>query len=362
MTEKINSLLRSLTPFSSSSELIIGLDIGSFAIKICEMNSSGDKLKLQSLGSCRLPGGVIEDGELADPETAAEAISSLLNNLKIKNRKVGISVSGYSVILKKINLAVMGDTELEEHIYSEAEQYIPFDINDVYLDFHNLHTNTETESRTDIMLVAAKKEVVDGYLQMLEDLNLKPVLVDVDAFALENSYEVNFGSNENITLVDIGSEKISINIISRGSSLFARDAAMGGRHLTEEIQVRLGLDFDLAERLKTGEEEAGEHREVLAEIINENAITWLMEIQKALDFHQANFPESALDKIVLSGGGARIKNLDQLLARETGLRVEIFNPFTTCMVDPGRIDQKYLDDIAPEMAIAMGLASRPAPF
>lgn len=362
MTGKINSLLGRLSPFSPSPALIVGLDIGSFAIKICEMKSSGGKLHLQSLGSCRLPGGVIEDGELTDPEKTAEAITSLLANLKIKNRKVGISVSGYSVILKKINLAVMGEAELENHIYSEAEQYIPFDINDVYLDFHNLHTNTETDNRTDIMLVAAKKDVVDGYLQMLEGLNLKPVLVDVDAFALENSYEVNSGSSENVTLVDIGSEKISINIVSRGSSLFARDAAMGGRHLTEEIQVRLGLDFHQAEKLKTGEEEAGEHQALLAEIINENAIAWLMEIQKALDFHQTNFPESSLDKIVLSGGGSRIKGLNSLLARETGLEVEIFNPFATCMVDSGRIDQEYLDYIAPEMAIAMGLASRPAPF
>ncbi|MCK5193018.1 MAG: type IV pilus assembly protein PilM [Desulfobulbaceae bacterium] len=342
--------------------LTIGLDIGSHAVKICELKDTKSGLQLISLGSARLPEGAVDDGELRDPDAVALTIKALMKNLKIKSKKVGISISGYSVILKKINLAVMGDTELEEHIQSEAEQYIPFDISEVYLDFQDLKTGSEDEGRTDVMLVAAKKDVVDIYLDMLKSIGLKTVLVDVDAFALENSFEVTSGQEGNILLVDIGSSKMNINIISGGASLFARDIAFGSRQLTELIQDKFDLSFEDAEALKTGAAEPGDNQEDLEEIFVSTTTQWALEIKKAIDFYNSNFPESPLVKLVLSGGGARVKGLDTFFAEDTGIPVEVFNPFISVTADDKKIDPDYLQYIAPEMAISMGLATRPVPF
>lgn len=349
-------------PFVKKQHLTVGLDIGSYAVKVCELKESGNTYKLLSLGSARLPADAVEDGELRDPESVAQVVKKLFDNLKIKCRKVGISISGYSVILKKINLAVMSEKELEEHIYAEAEQYIPFDLSDVYLDFQDLKTNSEEEERTDVMLVAAKKEVVDGYLEMLQSIGLKTVLVDVDAFALENSYEANFGQEGNVVLVDIGSSKMNINIISEGASLFARDVVLGSRQLTEQIHEKIEVAMEDAESIKVGALAAGEHQQEVEETFLNTTTQWIMEIKKAIDFYNSNFPDNPLTKIVLSGGGAKVKGLPRFFSDETGLPVELFNPFTNIRLNENKIDTAYLRRIAPEMAISMGLATRPTPL
>ncbi len=349
-------------PFVQKQTLAVGLDIGSHAVKVCEMHDGGDGLELISLGSALLPAGSVEDGELQDPEAVAEVITSLVKNLNITGKKVAISISGYSVIMKKVNLAVMTETELAEHIQTEAEQYIPFDIEEVYLDFQDLKTNSETEDRTDVMLVAAKKDVVDGYLDMLKSVGLKTVVVDVDAFALENSYEANYGSEGTILLADIGSSKMNINIISDGTSIFARDIMMGSRQLTEDIQARFGLSFDEAESLKLGSVAPEDKQEELEEIFGNICTQWIMEIKKAVDFYNSNYPDKSIEKMVLGGGGAKVKGLDQFFSEETGFSVELFAPFSHATVDTEKIEPDYLGYISPEMAIAMGLATRIIPF
>jgi type IV pilus assembly protein PilM len=348
-----------LLSFSSRVKLCVGLDIGSHAVKICELADTGKGFRLLSLGSARLPEGAVEDGVLQDPEAVGATIAALLKNLKIKNKKVAISISGYSVIVKKINLAVMSADDMAKHIHTEAEQYIPFDIEDVYLDFQDLKTSDDGEERTDVMLVAAKKEVVDSYLKMLRSLALQPVLVDVDAFALENSYGSICGIAENVALIDIGSSKMNINIISRGSSVFARDIVLGSRQLTEQIQQRFDLDADEAEKLKIGKIPPEERLSDLEEIFADTCARWLAEIRKALDFYYSNYPDEILAKLVLSGGGARIQGFDQYLADELNIQVDIFNPFTQVETEASKIDPAYLAYVAPEMALATGLASRP---
>jgi type IV pilus assembly protein PilM len=345
--------------FARKEQLCIGLDIGSHAVKVCQLADNGTGYRLQSLGSARLPEGAVEDGVLQDPEAVAAVINSLFKNLKIKEKKIGISISGYSVIVKKINLAAMSAEAMAKHINTEAEQYIPFDIDDVYLDFQDLQNSSEGEDRTDVMLVAAKKEIVDGYLDMLRGLSLEPVLVDVDAFALENAYGANLETEENVVLIDIGASKMNINIISNGSSVFARDVVLGSRQLTEQIQSRFDLEAETAEELKLGQLEAGDHFQELEELFADTCSQWLGEIRKALDFYYSNYPDDMLTKLVLSGGGARIKGLDQLLANDLEMQVEVFNPFAKMQIDGSKIDPAYLAYISPEMALAAGLASRP---
>lgn len=350
-------------PFAKAQPLSIGLDIGSHSIKICEFTqTSRGGYRLLSLGSALMPPDAMEDGALLDPDAVAKIIATLVGNLKIKGKKVAFSVSGYSVIVKKINLEVMSEAELEKHIHEEAEQYIPFDINDVYLDFQDLHTNTEGEERTDVMLVAAKREVVDGYLNMLRTAGLKPVVVDVDAFALENAFEANFGLDDNVMLIDIGASKMNINIISHGISTLARDVVLGSRQLTEQLQARLGLPYEEAEALKTGVQPAGDLQHDIERIFAESCRQWVTEIKRALDFYASNYPDAPIDKIVLSGGGARIAGLADFFAKETGVRVEIFNPFAKAEFDTTAIDPAYLKAIAPQMALAAGLATRPVEF
>jgi type IV pilus assembly protein PilM len=351
-----------MLPFLAKQKLTVGLDIGSHSVKICEFEEAGKKRKLMSLGTAQLPVGAVEDGELRDPEAVGAVIKTLIKNLGIKSKKVAISISGYSVIMKKINLAVMTEEELQHHIQAEAEQYIPFDIDEVYIDFQDLKTNKEDEERTDVMLVAAKKEVVNKYMDMLESIGLKVVVVDVDAFALENSYELSMGQDENVILVDIGSSKMNINIISEGASVFARDVFLGSRQLTEQIQVKLDVSFEEAEDLKICAQNPGDQLPQLEETFASSCTQWILEIKKALDFYNSNYPEDPIDKMVLSGGGAHIRGIEQFFASESALVVELFNPFASTVIDNKKIDPEYLAYIAPEMAISSGLASRKAPF
>lgn len=348
-------------PWSKRQNLAVGLDIGSYAIKVCEFVEVGKNCRqLVKLGSALLPEGAVADGILNDPDAVGQVISALLTNLQIKNKKVAISMSGYSVIVKKINLAVMSEKDLANHIHTEAEQYIPFDIDDVYLDFQDLKTNTEQSERTDVMLVAAKKEVVNAYLSMLKGIGLQTVVVDVDAFALENSFAEVCGADENVALVDIGASKMSINILAHGTSILARDVVMGCWQITEQIQSQCGLSPEEAEAVKTGQQQPGDQQSCIEEIVVKNCTQWILEIKKALDFYLAGHSEEGIDRLVLSGGGARIKGFDQFLSEETGIKAEIFDPFVTVTVNADRIDSDYLKHMAPEMAIAAGLAIRTA--
>ena len=345
-------------PFISKNDLVVGVDIGSHAVKVCQLKRSGNKYSIVALGSATLPEGAVDDGTLNDPEIVSEVVSNLFTNLKLKNKNVGFSISGYSVIVKKVNLAAMPDAELEKHITEEAEQYIPFDIEDVYLDFQDLKTSTEGGDRTDVMLVAAKKEIVDDYLEMLQELKLKPVIVDVDGFALENTYEYNYQKTEDVALVDIGASKMNINILSNGISVVARDIIVGSRQLTEQIQNTFDIEFEEAEGLKLGHIAAEDRQQEIEEIFTTTCTQWVLEIKKAIDLYHSNHPDQPLTRLVLSGGGAKVSGLIDFLAQETGLPVELFNPFLNMESKKKKIDPDYLSRIAPEMAIATGIALR----
>ncbi len=349
-------------PAMSKEKLAIGLDIGSYSVKICELSGTGKDCKLIKLGSAKLPDGAVEDGVLQDPDSVGTIISTLFKNLKIKNKKVAISMSGYSVIVKKINLAVMSQEELGIHIQSEAEQYIPFDIDEVFLDYQDLATNTEDTDRTDVMLVAAKKDVVNSYLEMLTGIGLKVVVVDVDAFALENAYENIASFEDNVALIDIGASKMSINIIANGTSILARDVVMGSRQITDQIQRKFDLDYEEAEAIKVGRKVAEEKKKDIADIFVNTCNPWILEVKKALDFYASSYPDQEISRLVLSGGGAKIIGLEKLLKEETGIETELFDPFSMAQINKDKIDPLYIKSVGPEMAISAGLAIRSIAF
>ena len=342
--------------------LITGIDIGSHAVKICQLQKTGKGYKLLAVGSMTIPPGSVEDGVLQEPDEVGKAIAALLKNLKIKNTKIGISISGYSVIVKKINLETMDDEALTEYIKAEAEQYIPFDIDDVYLDFQKLPPKRERSDQIEVMLVAAKKEVINDYLNMLHNLKLKTVLVDVDGFALENIWETTTDVPGNVALVDIGASKMNINIISEGVSVLARDIVVGSDQLTEQLANALEIEYQEAEKIKLGLIPAEEQREKIEDIFTRTCTQWVLEIKKAIDLYLANNPDKPLVSLVLSGGGSKVSGLQKYIQRETNLPVIAFNPFQNMICDEKKFDREYLESIAPEMAIATGLAIRPAAF
>lgn len=345
---------------AKKEKLLVGVDIGSHAVKVCQLQKTGSGYALVTLGSATLPPGAVEDGVLQEPDRVGEVITNLFKNLKFKkNTKVAISISGYSVIVKKIKLDVMDEKELARYLSDEAEQYIPFDIDDVYLDFQDLKTAKDEFDQTDIMLVAAKKEVVDGYLDMLRQIKLTPLLVDVDGFALENIWSISQESKENIALVDIGAEKMNINIIINGTSVLARDIVVGSQQLTDRIAAAFGISQEEAEKMKLGIIEAGDRENELQEIFNSICTNWVLEVQKAIDLYRSKNPDKPIAKIVLSGGGSKVNGIAEFISRETGIEVIRFNPFAGMKINEKKIDRDYIEGIAPEMAIAAGLAIRP---
>jgi type IV pilus assembly protein PilM len=347
-------------PFISSEDLVVGVDIGSHAVKVCQLKKGDKAYSVVTVGSTTLPEGAVDDGTLNEPEIVGAAISELFKNLKIKKKKIGFSISGYSVIVKKVNLAVMDEEQMEEHILAEAEQYIPFDIKDVYLDFQDLKTGSDENERTDVMLVAAKKDIVDDYLDMLESIGLQATIVDVDGFALENTYEYNTPKTDNVALVDIGASKMNINIISGGMSMVARDIVVGSRQLTEHIMNQFEIEYEEAEALKLGQQPAGNRQEELEDIFSTVCTQWVLEVKKAIDLYHSNYPDAPLVKLVLSGGGSKVEGLVDYLTSETGLAVSLFNPFSNMKANNKKIDPDYLKVVGPEMAIASGIAIRPS--
>jgi type IV pilus assembly protein PilM len=195
---------------------------------------------------------------------------------------------------------------------------------------------------------------------MLRGLDLSPVIVDVDGFALENTYEFNYQKNEDVALVDIGASKMSINILSQGISVVARDIIVGSRQLTEQIQNVFDIEFEEAESLKLGSTQDDDKRTEIEEIFSTTCTQWILEIKKAIDLYHSNHPEHPLKKLILSGGGAKVSGLIDFLAQETNLNVEIFDPFLNITSNSNKIDPDYLKNIGPEMAIATGIAIRPS--
>jgi len=345
-------------PFFSNDDLVVGIDIGSHAVKICELERHDRGYGIVSIGSAILPDGAVEDGVLVDADAVSAVVSALLKNLKIKKKKVGISISGYSVIVKKISLAIMDEKQLESYIMAEAEQYIPFDMDDVYIDFQDMKTSSLHNDRTDVILVAAKKEVVDEFTALLEGIGLTPVIVDIDGFALENAHDVITHNTDNVALVDIGASKMSINIISNNISVVARDISVGSRQLTEQIQDLLDMEFGEAEAVKLGKRQVLERQDEIAAIYSSVCTQWVLEIKKAIDLYHANHPDQPLRRLSLSGGGSKVVGLVDFLQMETGLEVEIFNPLVSMDFNAKKIDPDYVNLIGQEMAIASGIAIR----
>ncbi len=341
---------------------VVGLDIGSSAVKAVELRPSGRSFKVVAFGSEPVPSDTIVDGAIIDAGAVAEAIRRLLDSHKIKTREVVASLSGNSVIVKKINLPVMTEAELAESIYWEAEQYIPFDIQDVTLDYQILSPPAAGDARggMEVLLVAAKKEKITDYTEVIRQAGRQPVVVDVDAFAVQNAYEANYDPDpgEVVVLLNAGASGININIVSGEQSLFTRDISMGGNAYTEAVQKELSLPFTDAERLKKGEALPGARPADVHPILRAVTENLLLEIQKTFDFFKATAASDRIDRVLVSGGTSRVDSFLERLGERFGAPVELFDPFRKIQFDAKKFGIDRVEDVAPTSAVAVGLALR----
>ena len=347
--------------FFNRSKGVVGLDIGSATIKLVELKEKkGGQFTLQRIGVEPLSPEAIVDGSIMDSSLVVDAIQKLNEQTGVKSPNYAISVSGHSVIIKKIDLPAMDPDELAESIRWEAEQHIPFDIDDVRLDYVTLGEGEVGSETMEVLLVAVKREKVNDYVSVISQSGKSPVIVDVDAFAIQNAYELNYDLDplKNVALINMGAGVSNINIIARGQSVFWRDISFGGNQFTEALQREFNLSFDQAESLKRGETvgnyTANDARKVLDQISAEMA----NEIQKTFDFFGATSSEGPVDELVLSGGCALTPNLQEVLRERFGVPTELLNPFRQVQFKESDFNREWLESIAPMLAVSVGLGLR----
>lgn len=339
-------------------ENLVGLDIGSRTIKAAEISETNNGRSLKRFGMADIQPGLIEDGAISEPEEVAESIRNLFKSYNIREKSVAISIGGYSVIVKKINVQTMAEEQLQETINFEAEQYIPFDINDVNLDFQILGPNESNPNQMNVFLVAAKKEMINDYINLVTLAGLNPCIIDVEAFTLQNIFEINYDvKDENVALIDIGASKTSLNILKGTNSVFMRDVSLGCAQINQKIISLINCSFEESEAIKLGSETDKISEEDLNQIITTVVTDWCTEIRRALDFFYSTYPDDQIKRIVLSGGGGNIADFRELLATEASAEVETINPFGNFSIDSS-LDSSYIQQIAPQAAISMGLAIR----
>ena len=340
---------------------VVGLDIGSSAVKAVELRVSGKGFRVAAIATEPIPPDSIVDGAIIDGVAVAEAIRRLFARKGFHTKEVAASLSGSAVIVKKISLPVMTESELAESIYWEAEQYIPFDIQDVNLDYQVLDAGTSGDGKAqmDVLLVAAKKEKIADYTNVIAQAGRQAVVVDVDAFALQNAYEANYGAGDSVVvLLNAGASATNINIVSNGQSLFTRDVALGGNAYTEAVQRELNLPFDAAEMAKKGMPVAGHTFDEVRPVLHAVTENVLLEIQKTFDFFKATAASDRIDRIALSGGASAVDGFAESLAERFAIPVEYFDPFRQVAFDVPPAGG--VGDLAATAAVAVGLALRKA--
>jgi type IV pilus assembly protein PilM len=341
----------------------VGLDIGSSAIKAVVLDAGRRGSRLLHFGIEYLPPQTIVDGALMDRATVVEAIERLKTALGIGNRPVATAIAGHSVIVKKIQLAVMSRDALAERIPAEAEQHIPFKRDEVDIDYQVV-TPKNAVGAMEIILVAAKKDMIADYAQVIRDAKLQPVIMDVAAFSVQNAYEAAYAdvkATGAVALVHLGSAITHVNIISGGVSVFVRDVTVGGAAFTEELQRRLHVSHDEAEQLKVSASEPDAVRPPppgLGDVMKEVAESTAVKVQRSIDFFLASAPDVKLSRILLSGGTSKVAALTREFEQRAKVPVEVLDPFRKTTIDATKLEPAFVKKHAAEAAVSVGLALR----
>jgi type IV pilus assembly protein PilM len=337
---------------------MVGLDIGSSSIKAIELRRTRGEIQVVSVGVEPLASDIVVDSMIVDSGSVASSISKIFADHGIKSKRVATSVSGHSVIVKKISMASMAEEELEGAVRNEAQQHIPFEMSDVNLDYQVLSENPDSR-QMDVLLVAVKKDKILNYTNALQLAGRQPAVVDIDAFALLNCYEFNYAptASSTVALLNLGASVMNINIVKGTTPLFTRDVSVGGNQYTDALQKELDLSFDDAESLKLGNKVVTVSEDAKTPILQQVTELIVLEIQKTFDFFRATASNDHIEKIYMAGGSSQIPGLMEALRHEFSLPVETLNPFLR-IDPPANTSAEMLEQFAPQLSVAVGLALR----
>ncbi len=338
----------------------IGLDIGSSYVKTVKLKESKGSYELELFDIHPLPPELIVDGSIIDSLRLVESIKEMVKKAGIKTKNTVISISGHSsVIIKRISVPEMSEEELSESIKFEAEQYVPFDIEDVNLDFQILGPKEEP-GQMDVILVAVKKDIINEYITVVREAGLNPIIVDIDSFALENMYGINYEiePEKNIALLNIGASTINLGILKGGISVFTRDSSLGGNLHVEALQREFNISYENAEKLKRGEPVENISPDDAAAVVASASEEILNEIIRSFDYYRSTATlHEDISEVILSGGCALLKDFPSMIAERSGIETRVAEPFRNIKI-PKKFDRTYIEEMAPIMAVAVGLALR----
>ena len=335
----------------------VGLDIGSGFVKMVEVDHSGDQPEVKRVAMRPLLPDTIVEGEIMDYALVSDTVSSLFQELGLKGRDVVAGVGGHDVIIKKIEMDRMSEGDAREVIRWEAEQHVPFDIKSVELDFQVVNPLDEGV-KMEVLLVAAKRELVENKLALLADAGLSPSVIDVDAFALHNALEHNYPESRQgiVALVNVGHEVTNVNILENGTPILTRDIPFGSRRVREDLQRERGLTAEQAEEVVQGRETVAGLEQVVEAAADEVAVG----IERAAAFLMTRQAGDGIGRIYLSGGGARIPGMADALTRRMSVSTTLVNPFERIPVAPEAGGGLNLEEAAPMLLLSVGLALRSA--
>ena len=347
--------------FKKKPEQLLGLDIGSANVRLIYLREKGQRTySLDAFGVLPLSPETIVEGSIIDPSAVVDTLGHLVTQLQVKERRVAFSISGNAVFVKTLRVGSVEDPyEMRESIFWEAEQFLPFPRDEVMLDYHIIG-DPATQPQVDVVVVALKRDVAQMYLDTLRQANLEPICLDIDAFAVQNAFELNYPDevrgNTVIMLINIGASKTNINIMKGGEPLLVRDAMVGVRALTDLVRAEFNLTYDQAELAKRGRYEI--RPEQLKPYINQVLQDIGRELQKTYRFFQSSYPDSPVKKIYISGGGSQTLGLKDYLAQVTQVPVEMMDPFR--VLDTSAVDPGLLDEHRYASAVTVGLGIRKA--
>lgn len=376
--------------FLSKKTPLVAIDIGSFSIKLVELTELKEGMfELTRFGMMPLEEESIIDGTIKKPELVTRALTNLLKAEKIQNRYAVSAVAGEAVFIKKIKVPVMSEEELSEKINQEAELYIPFDIEDVALDFQLLGTvkveegsevsedmrfeddsaesgakkddsDAEiTEEMMEVLLVAVQREVIDQRIDILLEAGLKPAIIDLNVFALMKAAQLtnDLTSRETTALIDLGDSFTHINIIQDGDMGYTRDIPIGGGYCTKMLMSKFKVPFKKTLEIKRGKFSSDVKEEEAIEIIVQAYKKVLEEVQKSFDYFNT-LSSKRIDRVLLCGGGIMIRGLGDFFSSYLKVPVEILNPMHGVKINPKNFDQSLIDQMGGLSAVALGLATR----
>lgn len=343
-----------------SNKKLIGLDVGTSTIKLAELEVSRSGTKLVSFGLTPTPPGAVVGGEVMDSQGISDAIRHMLGEVKTKRRHVSTGLWGTAVIVKKITIPRMDESLVSEQIRWEAEQYIPFDVNEVNLEYKVLERVNQSAETMDIILIAARQENVFRFAEIVETSGLVCSVLDVGGFALANCFERNYGvlDGQVVSLLNIGASVITFVVFENGEIVFCRDVPVGGSTYNTEIQKAMGVSLEESEALKLGFSSGQPGPEELGRIIQSTHEILCDEVQSSLDFFRNTSSSGAISQCFVTGGGSRTAGLIDSLSRYMGVRVDVFDPFINISYNERVFSPQYVAQIRDFAAVAMGLGMR----